>query len=107
MCVCVCVVTTPPKVVGVRPPRPTERTVLPDQDRLEAITDPPAWLGGRWLGTGAVQPDQTAALLAAKNRNAGFETAPPQGLFLDRVFYDQEPMLAYRRTTLPFMDGLA
>ena len=59
------------------------------------------------IGKGRLQPDQTAALLAAKNRNAGFETAPPQGLFLDRVFYDQEPMLAYRRTTLPFMDGLA
>ncbi|VBB04869.1 trna pseudouridine synthase [Lucifera butyrica] len=39
------------------------------------------------VGTGKITVDDFAAILAAKDRNAAGMTAPPQGLFLQRIFY--------------------
>ena len=45
------------------------------------------------VGRGAVQPEETTALLAAKERTARVETAPPHGLCLWRVHYGSVPAL--------------
>ncbi len=58
------------------------------------------------VGRGYTPAEATTSILLARDRAGLRETAPPQGLFLDRVFYDQEEMLAYRRTTLPYKDLL-
>lgn len=41
-------------------------------------------------------------LLLAKDRTKGDTTAPPCGLFLDKVFYDQQALENFELTTLPF-----
>lgn len=43
------------------------------------------------VGTGAVPPEETAALLAARRRTARVETAPGHGLCLWQVFYASPP----------------
>jgi tRNA pseudouridine38-40 synthase len=40
-----------------------------------------------YAGQGKLSPERIAALLAARERTAAVETAPPQGLFLMRVHY--------------------
>jgi tRNA pseudouridine38-40 synthase len=40
-----------------------------------------------YAGQGKLSPERIAALLAARERTAEVETAPPQGLFLMRVHY--------------------
>jgi tRNA pseudouridine38-40 synthase len=42
-----------------------------------------------YAGTGKLGPERVAALLANRERTAEVETAPPQGLFLLRVFYPE------------------
>jgi tRNA pseudouridine38-40 synthase len=39
------------------------------------------------VGEGRLMPAQVRALLAARTRTAAVQTAPPQGLFLEKVFY--------------------
>ena len=39
---------------------------------------------------GKLTPQQIPEVLAAKNRGAAGPTAPPQGLYLNRVFYGDE-----------------
>ena len=39
------------------------------------------------VGEGKLTPAQVRALLAARTRTAAVQTAPPQGLFLEKVFY--------------------
>lgn len=40
------------------------------------------------VGRGKLSVDEFTAILEAKNRSAGGPTAPPHGLFLEKVFYD-------------------
>jgi len=40
------------------------------------------------IGLGKRNRDDIVNILEAKNRKAAGHTAPPQGLFLERVFYD-------------------
>ena len=42
-----------------------------------------------YAGMGKLGPERVAALLASRERTAEVETAPPQGLFLMRVFYPE------------------
>ncbi len=53
-------------------------------------------------GAGAIPPDGIDAILAAGDRAAAPDTAPPHGLFLDRVFYDGEEMRRFRLEHVPF-----
>jgi tRNA pseudouridine38-40 synthase len=39
------------------------------------------------VGEGRLTPKRVQEILDAKERTALVKTAPPQGLFLDRVFY--------------------
>ena len=39
------------------------------------------------VGEGKLTPAQVRAMLASRTRTAAVQTAPPQGLFLERVFY--------------------
>ncbi len=52
-----------------------------------------------WLvhvGKGDAAPEDTAAVLAARNRTAGADSAPGQGLFLARVFFPPSTWEDYR-----------
>lgn len=42
------------------------------------------------VGTGRLTPDQVRQILESKKRTMLVETAPPQGLFLEKVFYPPE-----------------
>jgi tRNA pseudouridine38-40 synthase len=53
-------------------------------------------------GAGKLTPDAVQAILEACDRTRAAETAPPHGLFLDKVFYDQAEMDAFRLTGVPF-----
>ena len=44
-----------------------------------------------WLGTGRLSPEQFTAILAAKDRKQAGPTAPPCGLFLEKVHYEDFP----------------
>lgn len=57
-----------------------------------------------WAGAGKITPDEVKAILEAKNRLAAPETAPPNGLFLMRVFYDQPELENFKLTKLPFLE---
>ncbi len=57
-----------------------------------------------WAGAGKLTPEQVTAILEAKNRLAAPETAPPNGLFLMRVFYDEKSLAEYHLTGLPFLE---
>ena len=57
-----------------------------------------------WAGAGKLTPEQVKAILEAKNRLAAPETAPPNGLFLMRVFYDEKSLAEYHLTGLPFLE---
>ncbi len=45
-------------------------------------------------------------ILESKNRNSGFDTAPPQGLYLEKIFYSKEELNNYDLTGLPFLSFL-
>jgi tRNA pseudouridine38-40 synthase len=55
------------------------------------------------VGIGRLAAGQVAGLLDACDRNAGFRTAPPQGLFLDAVFYNRREQDDYACSQLPFL----
>ncbi len=57
-----------------------------------------------WAGAGKITPDEVKAILEAKSRLAAPETAPPNGLFLMRVFYDQPELENFKLTKLPFLE---
>lgn len=59
------------------------------------------------VGGGRLSPDCTTTLLTKRDRNAGFNTAPPHGLFLDSVFYTHNAMKAYHLRQLPFLQWLS
>lgn len=48
------------------------------------------------------RPEDCQKILAAGSRPPTVKTAPPQGLFLARVFYDQQQWLDYRPVLPPF-----
>lgn len=54
------------------------------------------------VGRGLLEPAEAARILAAKDRVAAPETAPPHGLFLMKVFYDEDAMRRFKLTRLPF-----
>ena len=45
-------------------------------------------------GFGRIAPEEIANILSAKNRSAAGPTAPPQGLYLKEVYYDNEALMA-------------
>ncbi len=47
--------------------------------------------------------DTPKKILESKNRNSGFDTAPPQGLYLEKIFYSQEELDNYKLVGLPFL----
>ena len=47
-------------------------------------------------------PSEIKTILDAKDRRVAYKTAPPDGLFLMKVFYDQKEMNAYKLNELPF-----
>ena len=49
------------------------------------------------VGTGRIEPKETATIIAAKNRALAGPTAPPQGLYLKEVYYDIEALTAPTR----------
>ncbi len=53
-------------------------------------------------GAGVITPEQIGRILEAKNRDAAPETAPPHGLFLNKVFYDESELHAFELTEVPF-----
>ncbi|MBN4074050.1 tRNA pseudouridine(38-40) synthase TruA [bacterium AH-315-E10] len=55
------------------------------------------------VGKGRIKPGESVAILNAHERNGPFKTAPPQGLYLERVFYDSDEMNAYEPSQLPFL----
>ncbi len=58
-----------------------------------------------WLvhvGQGKAAPERTAAVLAARDRGAAADSAPPQGLFLAEVFFNPDEVMAYRPLLPPF-----
>ncbi|MBI3723704.1 tRNA pseudouridine(38-40) synthase TruA, partial [bacterium] len=45
------------------------------------------------VGRGKIPPGELAGILASRERARAGPTAPPQGLFLAKVFYDEEARL--------------
>ena len=58
------------------------------------------------VGSGKIQPDDIKTILEAKQRTLAPETAPAHGLFLMKVFYDEEMLHQYRLKQLPFYQGV-
>ena len=56
-----------------------------------------------FAGAGQLSPAELAKILEAKDRSAAPDTAPPQGLFLMKVFYDEQLLHNYRLSGLPFL----
>lgn len=54
------------------------------------------------VGAGKIPPERVAAILEAKDRTQAPETAPPCGLFLDKVFFDPAELEAFRLDGVPF-----
>lgn len=53
-------------------------------------------------GAGKLSPDAVTRILESKDRTNAPETAPPQGLFLMKVFYDDDEMHNFKLDHLPF-----
>lgn len=47
------------------------------------------------VGQGVIDPEKTPEIILKKDRRDTREVAPPQGLFLDKVFYSQEELKEY------------
>jgi tRNA pseudouridine38-40 synthase len=54
------------------------------------------------VGRGRLSADEVSGLLEARDRSA-FQTAPPQGLFLHEVFFDETAMHSFDLAELPFL----
>ena len=54
------------------------------------------------VGAGKIPPEKVAVIRDAKDRTKAPETAPPHGLFLNKVFFDEEERAAFRLTGVPF-----
>jgi tRNA pseudouridine38-40 synthase len=52
-------------------------------------------------GAGKLSPDAVKRILEARARLAAPETAPPNGLFLMKVFYEESELQNYATTALP------
>lgn len=57
------------------------------------------------VGRGSCTPDDTAAVLAAQNRAAAADSAPAQGLFLAKVFWEQDAWRSYQPLLPPWRGG--
>ena len=55
------------------------------------------------VGAGVASPDAVTRILEAKDRTQAPETAPPNGLFLMKVFYDEAEREKFRLPGLPFL----
>jgi tRNA pseudouridine38-40 synthase len=55
------------------------------------------------VGTERLPPNITAQAFEDPDSFPPFDTAPSQGLFLEKVFYDADEMTSYRCTKLPFL----
>ena len=53
-------------------------------------------------GSGKLDPAAVRRILEARDRSVAPETAPPQGLFLMKVFYSEEERANFRLDGLPF-----
>ena len=53
-------------------------------------------------GAGKISPDAVTRILESKDRTNAPETAPPQGLFLMKVFYDEAELHDFKLEKLPF-----
>jgi tRNA pseudouridine38-40 synthase len=45
------------------------------------------------VGAGKIPPDQVKKIIDGKDRTLAGHTAPPQGLYLVQVFYDEKDIL--------------
>ena len=45
------------------------------------------------VGEGKLSPESVKKILKAKDRSAAGPTAPPQGLYLNRVFYNEKEVM--------------
>lgn len=50
------------------------------------------------VSEGRISPDDVDGIIAAKDRSRAGKTAPPEGLYLNRVFYDKEEVNRHVRT---------
>ena len=53
------------------------------------------------VGTGRISPERVSDILAAKNRVQAPDTASPRGLFLVKVFYDEQELHDFKLTQVP------
>ena len=53
-------------------------------------------------GSGKLSPEDVRAILEARDRTKAPETAPPNGLFLMKVFYTPEERASFRLEGVPF-----
>ncbi len=54
------------------------------------------------VGAGKLAPESVKTILEAKDRTRAPETAPPYGLFLDKVFFDPEERETFHLEGVPF-----
>ena len=54
------------------------------------------------VGRGSCQPEDVRAILAARDRAAAADSAPPQGLFLGKVFWTKDAWKQYTPKLPPF-----
>jgi tRNA pseudouridine38-40 synthase len=54
------------------------------------------------VGRGSCKPEEVRAILDARNRSAAADSAPPQGLFLAKVFWTQDAWKEYVPKLPPF-----
>ncbi|HPN84391.1 MAG TPA: hypothetical protein PK821_03545, partial [Victivallales bacterium] len=55
-----------------------------------------------FVGRGRISAEEFLKILEKKDRSAAFDTAPPQGLFLQRVFYEGDSHFGLEINSLPF-----
>ncbi len=55
-----------------------------------------------FVGTDKIRAEEVKDIILQKNRKEAYDTAPPQGLFLMKVFYEEENMKKFRLKKVPF-----